>query len=416
MGEIMDHPGNSSRSGGPTPWARAAAGRTRPGEVLLAVVAAVSWAFLAMAGVAAPGQHLVGAEGAGALGPMTAAAVVLAVGGSVSPVRGCGAFGLQGAQARSAIDIAPLGIGLVGALLLGGVFARSLRQVGAVIGGAEPAARAGAVVLLFLLVLAGLTWVGNDTVTIDAATLDLKGKPEQEGLFGELPGEPGDIADIGSGLLPDRIERLIDDQGGGRVHRRGGALCAGRQWSGASRCCSSRCSSRCWWRAARRCRAALRRHTVPSDRPPPRCTGYWCSRSGRVSRRRSTRRSATTTPAWSSGRAARRAERDVARGAAGAVRALARRGERGAGAGGARSARKLPADEKGQPITVARIEELDGRVWLPAVARVPMILTARVLTAVRVRPSAGPVGRASRDGVRCGWGSSRRSRCRCRSG
>lgn len=266
--------------GGTDAMGASSGGRTHPGEVLLAVVAAVSWAFLAMAGLAALGLHLVGADGAGALGPMTAAAVVLAVGGSVSPVRGCGAFGLQGAQARSAIDIAPPGIGLVGALLLGGVFARSLREPGALIGGAEPAARAGAVVLLFLLVLAGLTWVGNDTVTIDAATLDLKGKPEQEGLFGELPGEPGDIADIGSGLLPDRIERLIDDQGGGRVHRRGGALCAGRQWSGASRCCSSRCSSRCRWRAARRCRAALRRHTVPSGRPPPRCAAYWCSRSG----------------------------------------------------------------------------------------------------------------------------------------
>ncbi|WP_245881900.1 streptophobe family protein, partial [Streptomyces milbemycinicus] len=112
-------------------------GRVRPAEVLLSTVAAVSWAFLAMAGVAALGLHLVGADSAGALGPMTAAAMVLAVGGSVTPSGDVKAFGLTGAQAHSAVDIAPLGISLVGALLLGWLFVRSLRGAGAVIDGAE---------------------------------------------------------------------------------------------------------------------------------------------------------------------------------------------------------------------------------------------------------------------------------------
>ncbi|MEK8170284.1 hypothetical protein NKH77_12790 [Streptomyces sp. M19] len=45
---------------------------------------------------------------------MTAAVVVLAVGGSVSPSGDLTAFGLEGAQAHTAIDFTPLGVGLVG--------------------------------------------------------------------------------------------------------------------------------------------------------------------------------------------------------------------------------------------------------------------------------------------------------------
>ncbi|WP_344317283.1 streptophobe family protein [Streptomyces javensis] len=182
------------------------------GPALLAAIASVSWAFLAMVGLAALGLHLIGADGAGALGPMAAAATVLAVGGSVTPSGDVGVFGLEGAQAHAAIDIAPLGVSLVGALLLGWLFVRSLRGAGAVIGRAELAARAGLVVLLFLLLLAGLTWVGNDTVTIDGATLVRRGlgtEHAEHDLLSRLPEQLGDIAEIGGGLLPDRLSDLV---------------------------------------------------------------------------------------------------------------------------------------------------------------------------------------------------------------
>ncbi|MGW7696205.1 streptophobe family protein [Streptomyces asiaticus] len=182
------------------------------GPALLAAIASVSWAFLAMVGIAALGLHLIGADGAGALGPMTAAATVLAVGGSATPSGDVGVFGLEGAQAHAAIDIAPLGVSLVGALLLGWLFVRSLRGAGAVIGWAELAARTGLVALLFLLLLGGLTWVGNDTVTIDGATLVRRGlgtEQAEHDLLSRLPEQLGDIAEIGGGLLPDRLSDLV---------------------------------------------------------------------------------------------------------------------------------------------------------------------------------------------------------------
>ena len=111
----------------------------RWGDVVLASIAAVSWALVAMAGTAALGLHLLGADAAGALGPMTAAVVVLGAGGSVTPTGDVSAFGLSGAQADTAVDFAPLGVALAGALLLAWFFLRSLRAAGSWI----PAYRAG---------------------------------------------------------------------------------------------------------------------------------------------------------------------------------------------------------------------------------------------------------------------------------
>jgi hypothetical protein len=54
---------------------------------------------------------------------------------------------------------------------------------------------------------------------------------------------------------------------------------------------------------------------------------------------------------------------------------------------------RLLADENNEPITVARLAELDGRVWLLTVGCVLMILAAGVLTAVRT-----PIGRSRRAG------------------
>ena len=182
-------------------------GRRVPwGDVLLASIAAVSWALIGMAGVAALGLHLLGADASGSLGTMTAAVVALGAGGSVTPSGDVSAFGLEGAQADTALQITPLGVSLVGALLLSWFFLRSLRGAGLVIEPAELFARAGAVAALFVAMLGGLAWAGHDVITIDGGSLGLDSLPG-----GGLPDEvdvPG-LGDIG-GLLPDRLGDLAD--------------------------------------------------------------------------------------------------------------------------------------------------------------------------------------------------------------
>ncbi|WP_460064112.1 streptophobe family protein [Streptomyces sp. YKOK-I1] len=186
-----------ARYGGGVPWL----------DVALAAIASVSWALIGMAGTAALGLHLLGADAAGSLGPMTAAVVALGAGGSVTPSGDVSAFGLTGAEADTAIEITPLGVGLVGALLLSWLFLRSLRAAGAVIAPGELLARAGAVVALFVAMLGGLAWAGHDVITLDGGALGLDDLPGGGGGGSglEIPG----LGDIG-GLLPDRIGDLID--------------------------------------------------------------------------------------------------------------------------------------------------------------------------------------------------------------
>ncbi len=190
----------TARNGTRVPW----------GDVLMSAVAAVSWALIGMAGTAALGLRLLETDAAGSLGPMTAAVVALGAGGSVTPSGDVSAFGLTGAEADTAIEITPLGVSLVGALLLSYFFLRSLRAAGVVISPAELFARAGAVVALFVAMTGGLAWAGHDVITIDGGSLGLDGRTGGGGNGGgpEIPGL-GDIGDIG-GLLPDRIGDLID--------------------------------------------------------------------------------------------------------------------------------------------------------------------------------------------------------------
>ncbi|MFE2044803.1 streptophobe family protein [Streptomyces sp. NPDC059477] len=187
-------------------------------DVVLSAIASVSWALIGMAGTAALGLHLLEADAAGSLGPMTAAVVALGAGGSVSPSGDVSAFGLEGAEASTAIEITPLGVSLVGALLLSWIFLRSLRAAGAVVSPAELLARVGAVIALFVASLGGLAWAGHDVITIDGGALGLDDAPGAGGAGGiEIPGlgEVGDVGGIGDtwdigGLLPDRVGDLID--------------------------------------------------------------------------------------------------------------------------------------------------------------------------------------------------------------
>lgn len=185
-----------------TPWA----------SVLLAAVASVSWAFLAMAGTAALGLHLLGADTAGSLGPMTAAVVAMAVGGKVRPDGDVGAFGMTGSQTQAGLGIAPLGVALVGALLLAWVFLRSLRRAGRVVGFGELLARVVSTAVLFLGVLGGLGWAGQDTVAIDGAALSPSSGTTQ-GLLDKLPG----VGKI-SGGLADGLTGLIDTKASVTFH------------------------------------------------------------------------------------------------------------------------------------------------------------------------------------------------------
>ncbi|MFJ4540438.1 streptophobe family protein [Streptomyces tibetensis] len=176
------------------------------GDVLMSAVAAVSWALIGMAGTAALGLRLLQADTAGSLGPMTAAVVALGAGGSVTPSGDVSVFGLSGAEADTAIEITPLGVSLVGAVLLSWFFLRSLRGAGVVIAPSELFARAGSVVVLFVAMLGGLAWAGHDVITIDGGSLGLDDVTGGSGSV-EIPG----LGDIG-GLLPDRLGDLVDAQ------------------------------------------------------------------------------------------------------------------------------------------------------------------------------------------------------------
>ncbi|WP_354670077.1 streptophobe family protein [Streptomyces sp. S.PNR 29] len=179
-------------------------------DVLVSAIASVSWALIGMAGTAALGLHLLQADAAGSLGPMTAAVVALGAGGSVTPSGDASVFGLAGAEASSAIEITPLGVSLVGAVLLSYFFLRSLRATGVAVASTELLARAGAVVALFVAMLGGLAWAGHDVITIDGGSLgldDLPGGGVGDGGAG-IPGIGG-VGGIGD-LLPDQIGDLID--------------------------------------------------------------------------------------------------------------------------------------------------------------------------------------------------------------
>ncbi|MET9764082.1 streptophobe family protein [Streptomyces sp. NPDC006372] len=373
----------TARDGTHVPW----------GDVLLTAVASVSWALIGMAGTAALGLRLLEADAAGSLGPMTAAVVALGAGGSVTPSGDVSVFGLSGAEADTAIEITPLGVSLVGAVLLSYFFLRSLRAAGVVISPAELLARAGAVVALFVVMLGGLAWAGHDVITIDGGSLGLDDLTGGGGL--EVPG----LGDIG-GLLPDRLGDLVDAQAAvGYTVDTAPTLLGGLLWSAGILLVALLASRRTplprGWEAV---------HRVVRPAVSAVVTVLLVAVAAGLS---------------AAGYAA--IVDDHPRRIAGAALLGAPNGVwlgvpvglfvpwDGRATGELTRFLPDPLDDllavgSGQPVTLGRLAELDGRVWLLAVAAALMMLLAGVLVGVRtpVGSAAGAAGFAGRCALRLG--------------
>ncbi|WP_405921239.1 streptophobe family protein [Streptomyces sp. NBC_00122] len=345
--------------------------RIRRGDVLLSAVAAVGWSLVVMMVVAALGLHLLGADGTGgSLGAMTAAVVVLAVGGTVTPSCDLPVLGVAGAGAEASLDVVPLGVGLAGALVLARLFLRSVR-VGAA---AETAARVVVVAALLVTVAGALAWVGHDVVTLDGAVL-----PRTPAKV-EIPG----IGDIG-GLLPDRVGDLI-----GPRARVGFSVEPGPTLLGAG-----------VWAVAVPALALLisRRGPAPLARLRPAVSAVVTMLLVAVA-------AGLAAAVWAAlgdehpGRVLGAALLGAPNGSwAGVLLGLfVPLSGRASGA----SARVLPdpLDElltgsAREPVTVARLAEYDGRVWLLVAGAALLLLCAGVLAAVRT-PGRGIAGCAAR--------------------
>ncbi|MFV0136794.1 streptophobe family protein [Streptomyces sp. HMX87] len=387
----MSVPGNASRSvetaryGGKVPWA----------DVLLSAVAAVSWALIGMAGTAALGLHLLRADVAGSLGPMTAAVVALGAGGSVTPSGDVSALGFDGAEAHTAIEITPLGVSLAGALLLSFFFLRSLRAAGVVVSLAELLARAGAVVALFVAMLGGLARVGHDVIAIDGGSLGLEELPGGGGGV-EIPGL-GDVGDIG-GLLPDRLGDLVEAEAAvGFTVDTGPTLLGGLGWSAGVLLIALLASRRTplprgWDAVHRVVRPAVSAVvTVLMVAVAAGLAAAACAAIGDDRPRRIAGAALLGAPngVW-----------------LGVPVGLSVPWE---GRATGEPARLLPdpLDEllsvrPDEPVTLARLAELDGRLWLLGAAAALTMLLAGVLTAVRTpgaRRSGGGFGMPGATGV-----------------
>ncbi len=145
--------------------------RSRRSLLTGAVLAAVSasWAFAAMAAVAALGAHLLGLDRYAALGPLTAALLAMATGGTVVPSGDLSALGIT-AGAQGAIGFMPLGVSFVGALVLGGLFVRPLRRL-PVLDLPVLLSRLAGTLAAFLVLLWVVAWSGSGTVTVDLGSV-----------------------------------------------------------------------------------------------------------------------------------------------------------------------------------------------------------------------------------------------------
>ncbi|WKV74783.1 streptophobe family protein [Streptomyces sp. PCS3-D2] len=349
--------------------------RIRWGDVVLSAVAAVGWSLIVMAGVAGLGLRLLGADAAGgSLGPMTAAVVVLAVGGTVDPSGDVSVFGVAGAGAETSLDVMPLGVSLAGALVLAGVFLRSLR---AGEGPGGTAARVVAFTALLVATAGGLAWAGHDVVTLDGVS------PPSPPVRIEVPG----VGDIG-GLLPDRVGDLIEAR-----TRVGFSVATGPTLLGAG-----------LWALA-----VLAVALLVSRRGPAALARLRPAASAVVTVLLVAVAAGLAAAVWAA------AGDEHPRRVLGAALLGAPNGSwlgvllglsvplRGVATGS--SARLLPdplddllSASAREPVTVARLAEYDGRAWLLVVGVSVLLLAAGVLAAVRT-PGRGVAGCAVRLGA-----------------
>jgi hypothetical protein len=184
----------------PTAGTAGSGGGLRDGALYAAVsgAVAVSWAFAAMAAVAALGIHLLGLDTYASLDALTAALVAMAVGGRISPSGDVSFFGIDAAGAQGAIGIIPLGITLVGAVVLGWLFVRPLRRHPVLRPRLLLARVAGAVVAFTVLLAVG-AWSGNGTVAIKLNSLPGTGSGSGSGSGDPLGGLGGLIGNNSSG-------------------------------------------------------------------------------------------------------------------------------------------------------------------------------------------------------------------------
>lgn len=359
-------------------------------DVLLSAIACVSWALVGMAGTAALGLHLLGADSAASLGPMTAAVVALGAGGAVKPSGDVSVFGLKGAEAHTAIQITPLGVGLAGALLLSYFFLRSLRSAGVVIAPAELLARAGAVVALFVAMMGGLAWAGHDVVTIDGGSLGLDRLPGGGSSGGvSIPGL-GDLGDIG-GLLPDNVGKLIDAKAAvGFTVDTAPTLFGGLCWSAGILFVALLASRRAplprGWQAVHRivrpAVSALVSVLLVAVVAGLAAAGYAAIGDAHPRRIAGAALLGAPNGVW-----------------LGIPLGLFVPWD-GKATGELAKLLPHPLDQllsvhSDQPVTLGRLAQLDGRVWLLGVAAALMMLLAGVLTAVRTPVPAGEGGRGA---------------------
>ncbi|MFI2429724.1 streptophobe family protein [Streptomyces sp. NPDC018955] len=371
--------------------AATSAGAARPGtrvpwvDVVMSAVAAVSWALIGMAGTAALGLHLLDADAAGSLGPMTAAVVALGAGGSVTPSGDVSASGLSGAEAGTALEVTPLGVSLVGALLLSYFFLRSLRAAGVVVSGAELLARAGAVVGLFVAVTGGLVRSGHDVVTIDGGSLGLDDLPGVGGGGVEIPG----LGDVG-GLLPDRVGDLVDARAAvGFTVDTAPTLLGGLGWSAGVLLVALLASRRTplprGWdavhRVVRPAVSALVTVGLVAVAAGLAAAGYAAIGDDHPRRIVGAALLGAPNGVWTGVSIGLFVPWD------------------GQASGALLGALPHPVDDllragTDRSVTLGRLAELDGRVWLLAVAAALMMLLAGVLTGVRTPVGTEPVGPA----------------------
>ncbi|GAB3973555.1 streptophobe family protein [Plantactinospora veratri] len=177
----------------------------QPRDVLEGALAVIA-AFVVMTGVAALSLHLLDAASLGSPVAMTAAVVALANGGSVTFSMDVGGSAMPiSAALGGSMDVMPLGLTMVGAVVLAAGFLLPLRRRIA-IGGSALFLRASSAVLTYVTVVAIAAKIGHGTIRLG----DGRGGTSPDGADPRAGGRSG-LGDI----LRNRGGRGNGSEGGG---------------------------------------------------------------------------------------------------------------------------------------------------------------------------------------------------------